>query len=163
MKWKIILSRFSRLRISATCMVAALFTVNCLKVDIGSAVNSRFKESIRGDMDHVDLRTVVPANWERICIAYLPYAAGSDVEKKYQGKIVGQYNLSGDANWMILGISAQREISQIVLDVDVSRFLASNLSSVSDNCAYRTEAVLKSTTNNGKKTFHFGSGAGRQS
>ena len=139
-------------------VISALIAVSCVEASIDQAVNSHFKESIHRKVDHIDLRTILPANWDRVCIAYLPYITRSDVEKKYRGKVVGEYKMAGDANWVILGISDRGDISQIVLDAEVSQFLVNNLkySSPTDSCTHRTEAVLKSIASNGKRLFHFG-------
>ncbi|WP_157212172.1 hypothetical protein [Desulfomonile tiedjei] len=107
---------------------------------------------------HYDLRDVVPGDWEEVCIVYFPYISRSDIEKKFQGKVVGREKFVSEAHWMLLGINGKREITQVVLDVDVGRFLADNFKGASwqRNCVSSQEAVLTWITQNGQRYLKLG-------
>ena len=92
----------------------------------------------------LELRSMAPIAWEKLCLVYFPYASQFHIEEKYQGKILGEYKSVGDANWMLLGITGNNEITQVVLDLEVSKYLGEHFRPVasSSQCVSRANAVL---------------------
>ncbi|MFZ5864396.1 MAG: hypothetical protein ACOYXY_00800 [Thermodesulfobacteriota bacterium] len=124
------------------------------------AVNTFFGEVVLGGPSkNYDLRTHIPKEWERVCIDFLPYAPQTFVEEKFAGKIRGEYQIVCDTNFMLLGINANNEITQVVLDKDVSRFLGNSFRGCDPgcvNCVPREKAVLRSITRNGTSFLELG-------
>lgn len=145
----------------AACLAFVLLSlVSCSNYRITRTTNSFFKEVARGGpQKEYDLRTVIPDEWERICIGYFPYQKQSHVEKKLGGKIVGKSEIvPNDTNWMFFGINAKNEITQVVLDHEVSIFLGDNftMSGLGVNCVPREQAVLTPTIRDGKPCLKLG-------
>lgn len=154
------INRFTRYAQMA-CLCSVFISVTCCADSKNSqTINSFFKKATLGGASrNYDLRTVIPAEWERVCIGYFPYASQAHIEEKFRGKVLGKYKVVGDSNWMLLGINAKNEITQVVLDVDVSIFLSKNFRSTRTghvDCVYREQAILTPTINNGKQYIKFG-------
>ncbi|MEW6530966.1 MAG: hypothetical protein AB1473_09035 [Thermodesulfobacteriota bacterium] len=145
-------------QMACLCGVLVL-TSSCSDYIISWRINKFFKEiSVKEPSSHYDLRDVIPGEWEEVCIAYFPYITRSDIERKFQGKVVGREKFVSDAHYMLLGINGKREITQIVLDVEVGAFLSDNLKGAAwrVNCVPRQEAVLTWMTENGRRYLKLG-------
>jgi len=136
-----------------------VLTSSCSDYIISRKMNSFFKQiNVSEPSSYYDLRNIIPEEWEEVCIVYFPYMTRSDLEKKFHGKIVGRDKFVGKAHWMLLGINGKREITRVVLDVEVGAFLADNFRGASwrVNCVSREQAVLTWITENGKRYLKLG-------
>ena len=137
------------------------FAISCTDYRTRRDINSFFREVAQGGPSRsYDLRSVIPDEWERVCIAYFPYAMPSDIEERFGAKIRGKFEVVvNDANFMVLGINAENEITQVVPDREISMFLGNNIQGLGlwrASCVSRQHAVLIPITDNGKQYLKLG-------
>lgn len=151
MNWKIYLSPFfSALLVATACDGDR---------ELNEAINAHLSRIMRNDAQaSLDLQSVIPAAWEKVCLGYIPYASKSRIEDEYQGKILGEFKVVGDSNWMLLGITASNEITQVVLGLEISRYLGNHFrgAATAKSCVSRDQAVLIAVHHEGKRSIHLG-------
>ncbi len=110
------------------CLAGILVLItSCSDYMLNRKINAFFKQmNVNERVSYYDLRDVIPVEWEEVCIVYFPYITRSDIEKKFHGKVVGPDKFVSKAHWMLLGINGKREITQVVLDVEVGTFFLDN-------------------------------------
>jgi hypothetical protein len=146
--------------VTIACLGFVYFSATgCADWRTSRAINSFFREvALSGPSKNYDLRSVIPADWQEVCIAYFPYAEQSHIEEKFGGKIRGEYQITFEDQYMLLGINANNEITQVVLD-GVGSFLANHFRFGvwrRANCVSREQAVLISRTSNGQQYLTLG-------
>ena len=146
------------------------FVIGCTDWGMGEAIqsvrvsrriNGFLRQAVRyGASRNYDLRPNIPIEWKRVCIDSAPYANQTIAEKKYGGKFHGKYQQLDDSSLMVVGIDANNEMTQVVLDGDVSRFLGQTYRGCGRNClnsVSREQAVLTPVTRDGKTRLQLGS------
>ncbi len=127
--------------------------------DLGEAINAHLSKITRNDAQtSLDLQSVIPAAWEKVCLGYFPYTSKSRIEDEYRGKILGEFKVVGDSNWILLGITASNEITQVVLDLEISKYLGDHFrgTATEKSCVSRDQAVIVSAHHEGKRVIHLG-------
>jgi hypothetical protein len=123
-------------------------------------INAFFQEvASSGTPRNHDLRSAIPPEWEEICICWLGYMPKSHVEKNFAGRIRGSYQSGGSTYWSLLGITADNEITQVLLDDDASQFLVDNkfpAVRTRAGCVSREEAILTWKNRAGRQCIQFG-------
>jgi hypothetical protein len=155
------ITRFRRsARIVCLCFLV-FFAISCTDYRTRRDINSFFREVAQGGPSRsYDLRSVIPDEWEKVCIGYFPYENQKHIEKKFGGKVRGNFKIVvNKSDWMFLGINAENEITQVVLDREISTFLFNNFRGVAawgGSCVSRDQAVLIWLTHNGKPYLKLG-------
>lgn len=126
-------------------VISMTFSPACLSGEkINRIVGAYLKDIERGATSNsLDMRSNIPAEWMRVCIGYFPYASKVSIERKLQGKVRGEYVVTGDDKWMFLGMNAAGEINQSVFDAEASKLLGKYYRSSREvDCVDRELAVL---------------------
>jgi hypothetical protein len=156
-----IFTGFSRwARIVCLCFLV-FFAISCSDYRTRRDINSFFKEVAQGGPSRsYDLRSVIPHDWDRVCLGYFSNLDQKHIEKKLGGKIGGNFTIFGyKSDYMVLGINAENEITQVVLDREISIFLSKNFRGLNvwgARCVSRDQAVLTSRSDNGKQYLKLG-------
>ncbi len=126
---------------------------------LNEAINGHLSRIVHNDaQESLDLRNIIPGAWEKVCLGYFPYASRSRIEDEFRGKIIGEFKVVSDSNWLLLGITANNEITQVVLDLEISRYFGDHFRGLptARSCVSRDQAVIASVSQEGKRFIYLG-------